>query len=179
MRSSGRSRSAQGHMAAAPKRSIAQSWRRRSHVLGGAPSLRFWRQCPTSASTRISSGSTGPNSRRMYLIDTNVNSEARKRPNANRGVIAFFETVTASSEPVFLSAISVGELRRGVDSSVTAATQTRRAASRLGWRASSNHLVSAFLPSTRTPRRSGAICASQTQPTRSTSKSPPSRSSTT
>jgi toxin FitB len=51
----------------------------------------------------------------MYLIDTNVISEARKRPNANRGVIAFFETVTASSEPVFLSAISVGELRRGVE----------------------------------------------------------------
>ena len=51
----------------------------------------------------------------MYLIDTNVISEARKRPNANRGAIAFFETVAASSEPVFLSAISVGELRRGVE----------------------------------------------------------------
>ena len=50
----------------------------------------------------------------MYLIDTDVISEARKRANANRGVIAFFETVAASSEPVFLSAISVGELRRGV-----------------------------------------------------------------
>jgi predicted nucleic acid-binding protein len=51
----------------------------------------------------------------MYLIDTNVVSEARKRANANRGVIAFFEIVAASSEPVFLSAISVGELRRGVE----------------------------------------------------------------
>ena len=51
----------------------------------------------------------------MYLIDTNVTSEARKRAKANRGVIAFFETVVASSEPVFLSAISVGELRRGVE----------------------------------------------------------------
>jgi hypothetical protein len=51
----------------------------------------------------------------MYLIDTNVISEARKRAKANRGVIAFFETVVASSEPVFLSAISVGELRRGVE----------------------------------------------------------------
>jgi len=51
----------------------------------------------------------------MYLIDTNVISEARKRAKANRGVIAFFETVAASSEPVFLSAISVGELRRGVE----------------------------------------------------------------
>jgi predicted nucleic acid-binding protein len=51
----------------------------------------------------------------VYLIDTNVVSEARKRANANRGVIAFFEIVAASSEPVFLSAISVGELRRGVE----------------------------------------------------------------
>jgi predicted nucleic acid-binding protein len=51
----------------------------------------------------------------MYLIDTNVISEARKQAKANRGVIAFFETVVASSEPVFLSAISVGELRRGVE----------------------------------------------------------------
>jgi toxin FitB len=51
----------------------------------------------------------------MYLIDTNVLSEARKRAKANRGVIAFFETVAASNEPVFLSAISVGELRRGVE----------------------------------------------------------------
>lgn len=51
----------------------------------------------------------------MYLIDTNVISEARKRDKANRGVIAFFETVATSSAPVFLSAISVGELRRGVE----------------------------------------------------------------
>ena len=51
----------------------------------------------------------------MYLIDTNVISEARKRTRANRGVIDFFETVDASSEPVFLPAISVGELRRGVE----------------------------------------------------------------
>jgi hypothetical protein len=36
----------------------------------------------------------------MYLIDTDVISEARKRANANRGVIAFFESVDAESEPV-------------------------------------------------------------------------------
>jgi predicted nucleic acid-binding protein len=51
----------------------------------------------------------------MYLIDTNVISEARKRAKANRGVIAFFETVGASGDPVFLSTISLGELRRGVE----------------------------------------------------------------
>jgi toxin FitB len=51
----------------------------------------------------------------MYLIDTNVVSEMRKRAKADRGVVAFFETVAASGEPVFLSAISLGELRRGVE----------------------------------------------------------------
>jgi hypothetical protein len=51
----------------------------------------------------------------MYLIDTNVISEARKLAKANRGVIAFFETLAASSEPVFMSAVSVGELRCGVE----------------------------------------------------------------
>jgi toxin FitB len=51
----------------------------------------------------------------MYLIDTNVISEARKNASANRGVVAFFEKVGASGEPIYLSAISVGELRRGVE----------------------------------------------------------------
>ena len=51
----------------------------------------------------------------MYLIDTNVVSEGRKDATANRGVVAFFEDVAASGEPVFLSAISIGELRRGVE----------------------------------------------------------------
>jgi toxin FitB len=51
----------------------------------------------------------------MFLIDTNVVSEARKKARANRGVIAFFDKVAAREEPVFLSAISVGELRRGVE----------------------------------------------------------------
>ena len=51
----------------------------------------------------------------MYLIDTNVVSEARKNARANGGVVAFFETAAASGEPVFLSAISLGELRRGVE----------------------------------------------------------------
>jgi toxin FitB len=51
----------------------------------------------------------------MYLIDTNVVSEARKRANANPGVLDFFKHVVAANEPVYLSAVSVGELRRGVE----------------------------------------------------------------
>jgi len=49
------------------------------------------------------------------LIDTNVVSEARKKGKANPGVLAFFERAVASDEAIYLSAVSVGELRRGVE----------------------------------------------------------------
>jgi toxin FitB len=49
------------------------------------------------------------------LIDTNVISEARKKSRANRGVADFFKRVAVANEPVYLSAITVGELRRGVE----------------------------------------------------------------
>jgi len=51
----------------------------------------------------------------MYLIDTNVISEIRKGNNANAGVRQFFATVITQNTQVYLSAITVGELRRGVD----------------------------------------------------------------
>jgi len=51
----------------------------------------------------------------MYLIDTNVVSETRKKERANAGVVGFFDHVVASDEPVYLSVVSVGELRRGVE----------------------------------------------------------------
>jgi predicted nucleic acid-binding protein len=51
----------------------------------------------------------------MYLIDTNVISEARKRAKANRGVRAFFQRVSRERSPVFISVITVGELRRGIE----------------------------------------------------------------
>jgi len=51
----------------------------------------------------------------VYLIDTNVISEARKGAKANQGVVEFFKQVIAANEPVYLAAVSVGELRRGVD----------------------------------------------------------------
>jgi predicted nucleic acid-binding protein len=50
----------------------------------------------------------------VYLIDTNVISEARKA-RANPGVVAFFDSADAANEPVYLSAITIGELRRGVE----------------------------------------------------------------
>jgi predicted nucleic acid-binding protein len=51
----------------------------------------------------------------VYLIDTNVISEARKGDRANRGVVAFLKELGDSGELVFLASITVGELRRGVE----------------------------------------------------------------
>ena len=51
----------------------------------------------------------------VYLIDTNVISEARKKSRANPGVIKFFNRVARAGDPVYLSVITVGELRRGVE----------------------------------------------------------------
>jgi predicted nucleic acid-binding protein len=51
----------------------------------------------------------------MYLVDTNVISEVRKRPKANKGVQDFFKLVTSERTPVFVSVVTVGELRRGVE----------------------------------------------------------------
>jgi toxin FitB len=51
----------------------------------------------------------------VYLIDTNVVSETRKKERANPGVVGFFDHVVASGEPVYLCVVSVGELRRGVE----------------------------------------------------------------
>jgi len=51
----------------------------------------------------------------MYLIDTNVISEARKGPAAQAGVIEFFRRCLEQGALIYLSAVTVGELRRGVD----------------------------------------------------------------
>lgn len=51
----------------------------------------------------------------MYLIDTNVISEARKGAKADAGVVAFLRRCARQDERVFLSVVTVGELRRGVD----------------------------------------------------------------
>jgi predicted nucleic acid-binding protein len=51
----------------------------------------------------------------VYLIDTNVISEARKGRKADAGVQAFFADAATNQTPVFLSVITLGELRRGVE----------------------------------------------------------------
>lgn len=52
----------------------------------------------------------------MYLVDTNIISEARKKSKANAGVRAFFKQAIEDETRLFISVVSVGELRRGVES---------------------------------------------------------------
>jgi predicted nucleic acid-binding protein len=47
----------------------------------------------------------------VYLVDTNVISEARKGKKANSGVLRFFQTIDPTE--LYLSAITIGEIRRG------------------------------------------------------------------
>jgi predicted nucleic acid-binding protein len=51
----------------------------------------------------------------MYLVDTDVISEARKGDKANPGVRQFFENAERDDIQLYLSAVTVGELRRGVE----------------------------------------------------------------
>jgi hypothetical protein len=47
----------------------------------------------------------------QYLIDTNIVSELRKKEKANPGVLQFIQQATSC----YLSVITIGELRRGVE----------------------------------------------------------------
>jgi predicted nucleic acid-binding protein len=51
----------------------------------------------------------------MFLIDTNVISEYRKKNNANHGVNKFFNNAQLRGTDLFISVITIGELRRGVE----------------------------------------------------------------
>jgi toxin FitB len=51
----------------------------------------------------------------MYLLDTNIISEVRKRDRANPGIIRFFRQITEQETISYLRVITIGELRRGVD----------------------------------------------------------------
>lgn len=51
----------------------------------------------------------------MYLIDTDVISELRKGEKANAGVQAFFESASREHLDLFVSVVTIGELRQGVE----------------------------------------------------------------
>jgi len=64
---------------------------------------------PTSFATRLI------HEAEVYLVDTDVISEARKGVAANPGVHAFFEAASRDGTGLYLSAVTVGELRQGVE----------------------------------------------------------------
>ncbi|MGH8034383.1 MAG: type II toxin-antitoxin system VapC family toxin [Lysobacterales bacterium] len=68
----------------------------------------------------------------MYLVDTNVLSEVRKRSKANSGVRRFFRQAVKDDVWMFISVVTVGELRRGVEM-VRHRGDTRQAESLEGW----------------------------------------------
>jgi predicted nucleic acid-binding protein len=49
-----------------------------------------------------------------YLLDTNVISELRKGARGNAAVSAWFENL--ADEEIFISVLTVGEIRRGIES---------------------------------------------------------------
>ena len=51
----------------------------------------------------------------MYLVDTDVISEARKGSQGNPGVRAFFARASQEGAELYLSAVTIGELRQGVE----------------------------------------------------------------
>lgn len=51
----------------------------------------------------------------VYLVDTDVISELRKKDKADRQVTAFFKDASARDLPLYLAAVTIGELRRGVE----------------------------------------------------------------
>ena len=51
----------------------------------------------------------------MYLVDTDVISEARKGSRGNAGVRAFFARASQEGAELYLSVVTIGELRQGVE----------------------------------------------------------------
>ena len=112
----------------------------------------------------------------MYLIDTNVISEARKGKTANPGVVAFFQQCLAQEHRIYLSVVTVGELRRGVDSQhpcrVIVAMGHKRSAWKPGCRKSSRGIGISSCHSIWTLPRSGVACACHRPSTLWTNRSP-------
>ena len=51
----------------------------------------------------------------MYLVDTDVISEIRKRDKAHAGVREFFKVASVEATALYLSVVTVGELRTGIE----------------------------------------------------------------
>src|SRR5580700_7804571 len=78
-----------------------------------------WRMCsrpfPTSVRTATSCAINAIVGADMYLVDTDVISEVRKGEKANRGVREFFVAAGRDATPLYLSVVTIGELRTGAE----------------------------------------------------------------
>jgi toxin FitB len=103
---------------AALKKSIGRFSGRPCRARAANPLPSCWLPCRMWAKTRISHAARKTRARQtstdMYLIDTDVLSEARKGPRADAGVRAFLDEVRKSGAQLFISVITIGEIRRGV-----------------------------------------------------------------
>jgi predicted nucleic acid-binding protein len=51
----------------------------------------------------------------VYLVDTDIVSRSRRRLPASDGVVAFFRAAAERDVPLYVSAITIGEIRRGAE----------------------------------------------------------------
>jgi predicted nucleic acid-binding protein len=65
--------------------------------------------------TAISAASRAIAEPDVYLLDTDIVSEIRKGEKANLGVREFFATASRAAADLYLSVITIGELRQGVE----------------------------------------------------------------
>jgi toxin FitB len=109
----------------------------------------------------------------VYLIDTNVISEARKGKAANLGVQAFFDDAAAHSIDLYLSVITIGELRRGVEL-IRHRGDLPQAKKLEAWLAKLlTTYADLILPLDQEIAQLWGACECRTTRTRSTSRSPP------
>ena len=88
----------------------------RAGALGlGVRWLSCWPPCPQWPGMTTLGVSWMGIGTQMYLVDSNVISDAREGERVDPGVRTFFTEASHQDWPLFLSAISIAELRRGVD----------------------------------------------------------------
>jgi predicted nucleic acid-binding protein len=75
----------------------------------------YSQQYPMWGRTATSAASNAIGEVDVYLVDTDVISEIRKGEKANSGVRGFFATASKEGIPLYLSVVTIGELRTGVE----------------------------------------------------------------
>jgi predicted nucleic acid-binding protein len=81
----------------------------------GGHSPTYSRQYPMWVRTATSFASKAIGEVDVYIVDTDVISEIRKGEKANPGVRGFFATASREAIPLYLSVVTIGELRTGVE----------------------------------------------------------------